>query len=545
MTDAIDLTTEQRNMLNDLLHRFLPGVAVWAYGSRVKWTARPNSDLDLVAFATPAQHHQVAEIKDALAESNLPFPVDIHVWDDVPERFREIICKEYVVVQEAKPTESSTSMPSEWREWPLGKLVEIFDGPHATPAKTQVGPIFLGISNLAQGRVNLNEVEHLSEDDYVRWTRRVEPRAGDVVFSYETRLGEAARIPPGLRCCLGRRMGLLRARSGEIDERFLLYAYLGPQFQEILRGRTVPGSTVDRIPLIDMPQFPMVVPSDLDEQRAIAHILGTLDDKIELNRKMNETLETIARALFKSWFVDFDPVRAKAEGQDIGLPKPIDDLFPGSFEESELGEIPRGWEIGSILKHARLISGGTPKTDRPEYWDGPIAWASAKDVSQANDLFLVDTERSITERGLDESATQVVPAFCSAVVARGATTGRMALFGRDMAMNQTCYALATTTETPFALYCRLRQEIDALVHAAHGSVFDTITTSSFVSSRIVLPPSSVVKAFETQIAPLFQKVLSNVRASHTLTALRETLLPKLISGQLRVPASTMERVRQA
>ena len=239
-------------------------------------------------------------------------------------------------------------MASKWREWPIGELVEIFDGPHATPAKTERGPIFLGISNLAQGRLNLTNVEHLSEEDYRRWTRRVEPHAGDVVFSYETRLGEAAIIPQGLRCCLGRRMGLLRTKAGAIDERFLLYAYLGPRFQEILRSRTIHGSTVDRIPLIDMPGFPISGPTDLAEQRAIAHILGTLDDKIELNRRMNETLEGIARTIFKSWFIDFDPVRAKAEGRDPGLPKHIADLFPDSFEDSEIGEIPKGWIAGAL-----------------------------------------------------------------------------------------------------------------------------------------------------------------------------------------------------
>jgi predicted nucleotidyltransferase len=133
MTDAIDLTTEQRNQLTALLRRFLPGVAVWAYGSRVKWTARPNSDLDLVAFTTPAQRQQVSELKDALAESNLSFPVDLHVWDDVPERFREIIRKEYVVVQEAKqPGSSSGSLgiagepPIEFDiRWPVVSLAEI------------------------------------------------------------------------------------------------------------------------------------------------------------------------------------------------------------------------------------------------------------------------------------------------------------------------------------------------------------------------------------------------------------------------------------
>jgi type I restriction enzyme S subunit len=114
-------------------------------------------------------------------------------------------------------------MAAEWLQRPLGEVADVFDGPHATPPKTDDGPVFLGISNLARGRLIMTEIEHLSEKDYVRWTRRVRPRPGDVVFSYETRLGEAARIPPGLRCCLGRRMGLLRARPSQIDERFLLW----------------------------------------------------------------------------------------------------------------------------------------------------------------------------------------------------------------------------------------------------------------------------------------------------------------------------------
>lgn len=158
-------------------------------------------------------------------------------------------------------------MESSWQQVAIGQLAEIFDGPHATPAKTSNGPVFLGISNLARGRLDLATTEHLSEQDFERWTRRVEPSPGDVVFSYETRLGEAAIIPDGLRCCLGRRMGLLRARSGKVHKRFLLYAYLGPQFQEVLRSRTIHGSTVDRIPLADMPWFPIKIPPTIEEQR--------------------------------------------------------------------------------------------------------------------------------------------------------------------------------------------------------------------------------------------------------------------------------------
>jgi type I restriction enzyme S subunit len=274
----------------------------------------------------------------------------------------------------------------------------------------------------------------------------------------------------------------------------------------------------------------------MTEQRAIAHILGTLDGKIELNRKMNETLEAMARALFQCWFVDFEPVRAKAEGHDPGLPKPIADLFPDRFEDSDLGRLPMGWTVGPILEQARLLSGGTPKTDRREYWGGGLPWASAKDVSQCAAAFLVATERTITQQGLQESATQLIPALSTVVVARGATTGRMVMLGREMAMNQTCYALATMRDTPFALYCQIRHRIRHLVHAAHGSVFDTITTGTFASSPFVLPPASVLAGFERLVSPVFDRVLSNCKESVSLGAVRDTLLPKLISGELRVKA---------
>src|SRR5579872_4828015 len=252
-------------------------------------------------------------------------------------------------------------MAAEWRETEIGKLADIFDGPHATPAKTATGPIFLGISNIANGRIDLSETEHLSEDDYRQWIRRVTPRPGDIVFSYETRLGEAALVPKALRCCLGRRVGLLRPKLDQVDARFLLYAYLAPGFQETLRSRTVHGSTVDRIPLNEMARFLIRIPAKISEQHAIAHILGTLDDKIELNRRMNETLEAMARALFKSWFVDFDPVRAKFEGRDPGVPEPVAELFPNSFVDSEFGEIPAGWTIGHLEDVVSVTMGLSPK----------------------------------------------------------------------------------------------------------------------------------------------------------------------------------------
>ena len=175
---------------------------------------------------------------------------------------------------------------SQWASLRIGDIGELFDGPHATPkskGKVSTDYIFLSISSLQNGRLNLKESPSISEEDYLSWTRRVTPQAQDLVFSYETRLGEGALIPAGLTCCLGRRMALLRPNPKVIEPRFLLYLFLGPKFQRTIAERTIHGSTVNRIALNDFPDFPILLP-DITEQRRIAGVLGALDDKIESNQ---------------------------------------------------------------------------------------------------------------------------------------------------------------------------------------------------------------------------------------------------------------------
>ena len=317
--------------------------------------------------------------------------------------------------------------------------------------------------------------------------------------------------------------------------RFLFYSLLFHRndFLQVATGgaqRNLSGQLIRRFSINTPP---------LAEQIAIARVLGTLDDKIELNRRMNATLEAMARALFQSWFVDFDPVRAKLDGRKpAGIDAAIAAHFPASFQESKLGRIPKGWEIGSILRQADLLSGGTPKTDVPAYWNGDVPWASAKDVSQCGEAFLVTTERTITKLGVDESSTKIIPAFATVVVARGATTGRLTMFGHSMAMNQTCYGLRSKVDAPFVLYCNARHFIERLVQGGHGSIFDTITTSTFEATEVLLPPKQVLLAFDQQVAPLFQQVCANLHQSRTLATLRDTLLPKLLSGELQVNTHT-------
>lgn len=195
------------------------------------------------------------------------------------------------------------------------------------------------------------------------------------------------------------------------------------------------------------------------------------------------------------------------------------------------------WNEGSILAVADLISGGTPRTSETVYWDGDIKWASAKDVSQCGETFLLNTERNITEEGLNNSATRIIPPLSTVVVARGATTGRLTMFGDSMAMNQTCYALRAKDGQHYFLYCWFKSLVERLINAAHGSVFDTITTATFQSSKVLIPPPDVRALFNAQVTHLFELIHSNQRESLTLTSTRDYLLPKLLSGEIAVKAA--------
>ncbi|WP_336950702.1 restriction endonuclease subunit S [Sphingobium aromaticivastans] len=310
-----------------------------------------------------------------------------------------------------------------------------------------------------------------------------------------------------------------------MDLRWAYYWLLDYDVNNIDDGSPIPSTTREAFGFTPV-KFP-----PLDEQSKIAHLLASLDAKIDLNRQMAATLEEMAQALFKSWFVDFDPVHAKAEGRNIGLPADIAALFPDSFHHEGL---PAGWSHEPLLKFAYLISGGTPKTDNAAYWNGEIPWASAKDVSQCGQLFLQTTERTITERGLRESSTKVVPANSTVVVARGATTGRNCLFGIDMAMNQTCYALKSNEGFDFWFNLCFKNEINRIIASAHGSAFDTITTVTLQNASIVPADKNVRSAFEKQVFPLYQRVLFATNEATELKNLRDYLLPKLISGEIRV-----------
>lgn len=186
----------------------------------------------------------------------------------------------------------STSLPEGWTLRDFSDTGTVYDGPHATPTRINTGPFFLNISALQSGRLVLDACDHVSDEDYLQWTRRVTPRSGDLLFSYETRLGDAALMPDNVTACLGRRMALCRPNLNCVVPRFLLYAYLGPEFQRQIDVNAIRGATVNRIALTEIGRWPIALPP-LWEQEAIAEVLGSLDDKIEANLETAENLGAI------------------------------------------------------------------------------------------------------------------------------------------------------------------------------------------------------------------------------------------------------------
>jgi type I restriction enzyme S subunit len=385
-----------------------------------------------------------------------------------------------------------------------------------TPRKVDSGIPLITAKVVKSGRIETPD-EFISEEDYEAWMTRGYPEIGDVVLTTEAPLGEVAQIK-SLPVALAQRIVTLRGKRDVLDSGYLLYLLQSQEMQSKLIGRSS-GTTVIGIKQSELRKIEVSLPP-IEEQRAIAHILGTLDDKIELNRRMNQTLEDKARALFKSWFVDFD------------------DVAPQDMQESELGLIPKGWRVASLSDVMVIIGGGTPKTSVAEYWDGDIPWFSVVDTPAASDVFVTTTEKSITQTGLHESSARLISKGTTIISARG-TVGNLAVAGQDMTFNQSCYGLRGKDGAgDYFVFLTAQRMVEQLRSMAHGSVFSTITRQTFDAIRIAVPPENLPRQFEQMTCAWFDKILLNVQQSQSLIQLRNALLPKLISGELRTDSGS-------
>lgn len=321
------------------------------------------------------------------------------------------------------------------------------------------------------------------------------------------------------------------------DPRFISYFLRDVDFLAYSDKAAVPGLNRNHLH-----QARVRIPTDPTEQRAIAHILGTLDDMIALNRRANETLEAMARKLFKAWFVDFEPVRAKLEGrwqrgQSLpGLPAHLYDIVPDRLVESELGEIPEGWRHSTIGEEVTVCGGSTPSTKEPKFWEGgQHYWATPKDLSALKFPVLLATDRTITDAGLAKISSGLLPVGTVLLSSR-APIGYLAIAEVPTAINQGFIAMKCDGTLPnvFVLpWCR--ESMNAIVGNANGSTFQEISKSNFRPLRVVVPSDPVLTSFARSAGSLYRQLAENERESRSLAKLRDTLLPKLISGEVRVP----------
>ncbi len=420
--------------------------------------------------------------------------------------------------------------------------VTLIDCDHRTPPSAGQGYPYVAIPQMRGGRIDLGGARRISHEHYMEWTRKAKPVSDDVILSRRCNPGETAVAPAGAEFALGQNLVLLRSDGTRVYPPFLRWLVRGPQWWEQIGKFNNVGAVFDSLRCADVPEFELSIPP-LAEQRAIAHILGTLDDKIELNRRMSETLEAMARALFRSWFVDFDPVRAKAEGRDTGLPQAIADLFPSRFVDSELGEIPEGWQVGPIGEIADVVGGTTPSTKEPVYWlDGTHAWATPKDLAGARFPVLLETERRLSDAGLARVGSGLLPTGTILLSSR-APIGYLTVAEIPVAINQGFIAMtarAGTSNLFLLLWCSSAHE--AIVSRANGSTFLEISKANFRPIPVVTPPPAVMRAFETASRSLYRRLVTCERESRTLAALRDSLLPKLVSGELRLRGSHTDRV---
>jgi len=319
------------------------------------------------------------------------------------------------------------------------------------------------------------------------------------------------------------------AKAGN-DVRFLYYLFDHLELRRTAIGSAQPLMTQGGLKVVQT-----VVPP-FKEQQAIACILGALDDKIELNRRMNRTLEDIARAIFKSWFVDFDPVRAKAAGQrPPGLKPEIAALFPDSFEDSELGEIPKGWSVRPIGDVVQVLGGGTPSTKEPAYWEGGIhPFCTPKDMASLTDPVLLQTERHLTDEGLVKVSSGQLPVGTVLLSSR-APIGYLAVAETPVSVNQGIIAMVCDGELPNLYVLHWTKANMDRVHAnANGSTFMEISKRNFRPITAVIPPPHVLRCFMQVVDPTHQRVVSSLKQIQHLADLRDSLLPKLISGEIVV-----------
>jgi len=415
---------------------------------------------------------------------------------------------------------------SEWKNLTLKQAgISLIDCDHKTPPPANKGLPYVAIPQLKDGCIDFSDARLISEEDFEIWTRKANPQVHDVVVSWRCSPGESAYVADGMRFALGQNLVLLRSDGELVIKPFLRWLIKSPAWWVEVSKFINVGAVFSSLKCGEIVNFTLPIPP-LEEQRNITKTLSCLDRKIKNLRRQNETLERIAQTLFKHWFVDFEfPNEDGKPYKSSG----------GEMVRSELREIPVGWRIGKLGDEVETLGGGTPSTTTSEYWEnGYIPWYSPTDLTKSQTLFSLVYEKKITKLGLEKSSAKLFPKYSLLLTIR-ATIGEIKINTHDACTNQDFITIiANETFSVYFLYGWLLTQINLIKQLASGSTFPELSKLTFRNFSSLMPDSLQLAQYDQVVQPIFQKIENNIRQIQTLTHTRDVLLPKLMSGKLRV-----------
>jgi type I restriction enzyme S subunit len=469
------------------------------FGSRAKGNYKNGSDIDLAVKGFELTAKDILNLHVALADLNLIYEIDLLNYDTINEPELK-----------AHIDRVGIEFYSRWKEFKLGDLIHVINGYAFKSGDFLISSLpnslpIVKIKNVANGDVNLEGVQyHIYSDSLKKYVIE----KGDLLISLtgnhpelETQVvGLISKYKLGVNAFLNQRVAKLFSKSESYFSNNYLYYFLKDKdTHQYLASQSSGSANQANISKTDIENIPISLPP-IEEQNIIASILSSLDDKIDLLHRQNKTLEQLAETLFRQWFV----------------------------EEAE-----ESWEEFRLYDCIELIGGGTPKTENFSFWNGPIPWLSGGDIASNHKGFVLETEKYISESGLQNSSTKLIPKFSTVISARG-TVGKYCLLSEPMTFSQSNYGITPKFDGCFFFtYLLIAYSVDELQAAAYGSVFDTITTNTFKEHKIQLPVKSEIIKFEESIKSYFEKMLVNETQIQTLTKTRDSLLPKLMNGEVR------------
>ncbi len=403
-----------------------------------------------------------------------------------------------------------------WDRVPVSSVaLGIFDGPHATPKPAAEGPVFLGIQNITEdGRIDLSNIRHISEEDYHRWTRRACPEPGDIVFTYEATLNRYAIIPEGFVGCLGRRVALIRPNPKLVHPRYLLAYFMGDEWREVIARNVLLGSTVDRIPLTSFPEFEIALPP-MSVQRTIASILSAYDDLIENNLRRIAILEEIAQAIYREWFVEF--------------------RYPGHEDsvlvKSECGLIPDGWEAMRLTDAVQV----NPAVKVEKKLEKPYADMACLSTSS---MIVQFKETRTGASGSKFKNGDTLVARITPCLENGKTGFVQGLRENEVALGSTEFiVLRSVLLCPEYVYLMARTDSfrqHAVKSMTGASGRQRVQIACFNDYLLAIPPRGLLDQFSMIAVPMFRQAWTLSEINDKLRQIRDLLLPRLISGELDV-----------